>query len=102
MLGGIDEAARDVRRRSWKYLECSITCAASFCGRKQHTKAVRSSGSSSSSTRLGGGGKYLFGCAVLEKVERARGGDDGRVAERGRVDQRPRIVEQVIADQRVR
>lgn len=60
MLGGIDEAARDVRRRSWKYLECSITCAASFCGRKQHTKAVRSSGSSSSSTRLGGGGASTF------------------------------------------
>jgi hypothetical protein len=46
--------------------------------------------------------KYLFCCAILKEVERARDGDDRGIAERSSVDQRAGIIEQVVPDQHVR
>ena len=43
---------------------------------------------------------HLFRFARLEQVERTVGGDDVGVAQRGSVDERARVVEQVVANER--
>ena len=42
-------------------------------------------------------GTHAISGAIFEEVERARRGDDGEIAERCRVDERARIVEQIVA-----
>jgi len=101
MWGGIDDAVRDAERCSWKYVECSRTWAASFAAAGRNGAREEWSGFSPDSERVEGR-KYLFGCAVLEEIERTRCGDDSSVAERRRVDQGARVVEQVIPDQCIR
>ena len=78
MCAGIDDAARDARRRSWRYAECSRTCAASFARMNKGRECVLGEGPDSGDT-------YPFGCTVLEEVEGARGSDDSGIAERCRV-----------------
>ena len=101
MCGGIEDVARDARRCSWKYLECPRTWAASFVATRIHGgRDYQSSARPDGETVEGS--TYLFGCAVLQEVERARGGDDSGIAERSGVDQGPRVVEQIIPDQSAR
>ncbi len=101
MCGGIDDTVRDAERRSWKYVECSRTWVASFAAAGGNGAREEWSGGKPDSERVEGR-KYLFGCAVFEEIEGARCGDYSGVAERRRVDQRARVVEQIIPDQRIR
>jgi len=101
MCGRIDDAVRDAERRSWKYVECSRTWAASFVAAGRKGAREEWSGGKPDSGRAGGR-KYLFGCAIFEEIERARCGDYSGVAERCCVDQGTRVVEQVIPDQGIR
>jgi len=101
MCGGIDDAVRDAERRSWKYVEYSRTWATSFAAAGRNGALEEWSGGKPDSERVEGR-KYLFGCAVLEEIERARCGDYSGVAERRCVDPGTRVVEQIIPDQRIR
>ena len=101
MRGGIDDAMRDAERCCWKYAERSRTWAASFAAARRNGAREEWSGRKPDSGRVQGR-NYLFGCAVLKKVKRARCSDDSGVAGRRRVDQGARVVKQVIPDQRIR
>ena len=54
MCGGIDDAVRDTARRSWKYVECSRTSAASFAAAGRNGAREEWSGGKPDSERVGG------------------------------------------------
>ena len=92
---------RDAERRCWKYVECSRAWAVGFAAGRRISAREEWSGGKPDRERVQGR-KYLFGCVVLEEIERAGCRDDCGVAERRRVDERARVVEQVIPYQRIR
>ena len=87
---GMDDAARDARKRSWRYVEFSRTCAASFCVDESMEYVVRRG--SRKQKRGRPGNTYSFGGAVLEEVEGARRSNDTSIAERRRKYECARVI----------